>query len=53
MCVRLDQTTREQIHGAAAAMQRLPDRPTAVVLTSVTDRAGGYYGYYDRSPAPA
>ncbi len=53
MCVRLDQTTRDQARAAMAALGRLPDRPTAIVLTNVSERAGGYYSYYYRSAVAA
>ena len=53
MCVRLDQTTREQTQAAIAALERLPARPTAVVLTNVSDKTGGYYSYYERTPIAA
>jgi hypothetical protein len=52
MCVRLDETTREQT-ATIAALDRLPDRPTAVVLTNVSDKSGGYHSYYDRTPIAA
>jgi succinoglycan biosynthesis transport protein ExoP len=55
LCIRLDQTTREQALAAKAAIEHLPERPIGLVLTGV--RPGGegdYYGYYSshpRSPA--
>jgi tyrosine-protein kinase len=52
VCVRLDQTTRDQAVATQAALERLPSRPTAVVVTSVREKGEGYYGYYE-APAPA
>jgi Mrp family chromosome partitioning ATPase/capsular polysaccharide biosynthesis protein len=46
LCVRLDQTTRDQARAARTALERLPQRPTAVVLTNAGDKGDGYYGYY-------
>jgi tyrosine-protein kinase len=46
LCVRLAQTTREQARAARTALERLPQRPTAIVLTNVAEKADGYYGYY-------
>jgi capsular exopolysaccharide synthesis family protein len=48
LCVRLEQTTRDQATAARTALGRLPERPTAVVVTNVTgDGEGYYYGYYE------
>jgi capsular exopolysaccharide synthesis family protein len=50
LCIRLDQTTREQALAAKAAIARMPERPVGLVLTGVRPgREGYYYGYY--SPA--
>ena len=46
MCVRLDRTTRDQVRAAQSALDRLPSRPTALVLTDVKHQPAGYYGYY-------
>lgn len=47
LCVRLDQTTREQALAAKAALEHLPERPLGLVLTGVRPgREGYYYGYY-------
>jgi receptor protein-tyrosine kinase/non-specific protein-tyrosine kinase len=47
MCVRLHQTTRDDLQSAREALARLPERPTGIVLTDVREAGGGYYGYYD------
>jgi capsular exopolysaccharide synthesis family protein len=47
LCVRLDQTTREQALAAKAAIGHMPERPIGLVVTGV--RSGGegyYYGSY-------
>jgi Mrp family chromosome partitioning ATPase len=46
ICVRLRQTTREQASGLRAALERLPQRPTGLILTGVQKTEPGYYGYY-------
>jgi non-specific protein-tyrosine kinase len=52
LCVRLDQTTREQARAAKAAIEHLPERPVGLVLTGLRPgREGYYYGYYS-SRAP-
>lgn len=48
LCVRAQQTTRDQLRAARAALGNLPKRPTGAVLTGL--RRGGpdsydYYGY--------
>jgi hypothetical protein len=50
--VRLGQTTRDQARATQAALDRLPAKPTAVVVTNVREKGEGYYGYYE-APAPA
>jgi capsular exopolysaccharide synthesis family protein len=46
VCIRLDQTTRDQARAAQASLDRLPVRPTGVVLTNVRrEEEGYYYGY--------
>ena len=53
LCIRLDQTTREQALAAKAAIEHLPPRPVGLVLTGVRPgREGYYYGYYS-SKAPS
>jgi Mrp family chromosome partitioning ATPase/capsular polysaccharide biosynthesis protein len=53
LCIRLDQTTRDQAHAAKAAIQHLPARPVGLVLTGVRPgREGYYYGYYSSTAAP-
>jgi non-specific protein-tyrosine kinase len=47
VCVRLEQTTRDQARAAQSALDRLPDRPVGLVLTDVNETEDGYYyGYY-------
>ena len=46
-CVRLNWTTREQAQASSDALDRLPERPTGIVLTGFKERHGDYYqGYY-------
>jgi capsular exopolysaccharide synthesis family protein len=47
LCIRLDQTTREQALAAKGAIGQMPARPIGLVLTGVrSGREGYYYGYY-------
>jgi capsular polysaccharide biosynthesis protein/Mrp family chromosome partitioning ATPase len=53
LCIRLDQTTRDQALAAKGAIEHLPERPVGLVLTGVrAGRDGYYYGYYS-SRAPS
>jgi capsular exopolysaccharide synthesis family protein len=45
VCVRLAQTTRDQVIATRQALDRLPPKPIGIVLTNVTDSEDGYYGY--------
>jgi Mrp family chromosome partitioning ATPase len=46
ICVRLAQTTRDHGSAVRTALERLPDRPTGVVVTGITpSHREGYYGY--------
>jgi capsular exopolysaccharide synthesis family protein len=52
LCIRLDQTTREQALAAKGAIAHLPERPIGLVLTGVrAGREGYYYGYYSSQPS--
>lgn len=46
LCVRASRTTRDQARAARAAIEHLPKRPTAVVITGVRAGAEQDYGYY-------
>ena len=50
VCGRLARLTREQARAGKAALDRLPPRPTALVITGTKrgdeEYSGGYYGYY-------
>jgi capsular exopolysaccharide synthesis family protein len=50
LCARLAQTTRDLAQSAREALERLPKRPIALVVTAVRDQVEGYYSYY-RAPA--
>ena len=45
LCVRARKTTRDQATAARAALERLPEKPTALVVTGVDIKEEGY-GYY-------
>jgi Mrp family chromosome partitioning ATPase/capsular polysaccharide biosynthesis protein len=47
LCVRVQQTTRDQLHAARSALSHLPDRPCGVVVTGLRpgDETYDYYGY--------
>jgi capsular exopolysaccharide synthesis family protein len=51
LCIRLGQTTRDQVHAARESLARLVPRPVAIVATAVKDQVEGYYGYYYSSVA--
>lgn len=54
LCIRLDQTTREQALAAKGAIEHLPERPIGLVVTGVRPgREGYYYGYYSSHPRSA
>jgi non-specific protein-tyrosine kinase len=46
LCVRAMRTTRDQARATAAALKRLPERPTALVVTGVKARHDETYGHY-------
>jgi Mrp family chromosome partitioning ATPase len=48
LCVRLRQTTQDQVRATDAALDRLPVPPVGVVLTDVKEMSERYYGYYYR-----
>ena len=45
-CVRMGRTTTEQARVGKEALERLPERPTGLVATGVTEKAAGAYSYY-------
>lgn len=48
VCVRLSQTTRQEARAARDVLDKLPERPTGVVVTGLKSREEGY-GYYYRA----
>lgn len=57
ICVRCDQTTRNEAEAAKACLGRLPAKPAGVVATGLRRRDAGYYGYsyeaYSATRTPA
>ena len=53
LCVRANQTTRDQLRAATDALRRLPERPTGIVVTGITHGTEGDYGYYGYTRAAA
>ena len=54
LCVRLDQTTRQQARAASEALKHLPEKPTGLVVTGVQRGSDDdYYGYYSSYAARA
>jgi Mrp family chromosome partitioning ATPase len=46
LCIRADQTTRDQARAVTDALARLPERTTAVVVTGLKPGREHDYGYY-------
>lgn len=46
LCIRADQTTRDQARAAKDALARLPERTTGVVVTGLKPGRESDYGYY-------
>ncbi|HEY3728975.1 MAG TPA: Wzz/FepE/Etk N-terminal domain-containing protein [Solirubrobacteraceae bacterium] len=47
LCVRVFSTTRQQAGAGRAALKRLPERPTGLVVTGTRRSPETDYGYYD------
>jgi capsular exopolysaccharide synthesis family protein len=45
VCVRLNRTTAEQVRAGRSALDRLPEKPTGIVVTGVTASDPSYYTY--------
>lgn len=46
LCIRAEQTTRDQAQAVSRVLARLPERPTGVVVTGVQPGRESDYGYY-------
>jgi len=46
ICIRADQTTRDQARAVKTALERLPSRTTALVVTGLKPGRESDYGYY-------
>lgn len=46
VCARASRTTRDQVRATRAALDRLPERPTGLVITGTTRADAQSYGYY-------
>jgi tyrosine-protein kinase Etk/Wzc len=46
LCARAHQSTRDELKAAKEALDRLPHRPTGIVVTGVRPGEGIAYGYY-------
>jgi len=46
ICIRADQTTRDQARAVKTALERLPGRTTAIVVTGLKPGRESDYGYY-------
>lgn len=51
LCVRARETTREQMRAAREAIQRVPERPTGIVITGLRPGDDSDFGYYSYSYA--
>jgi Mrp family chromosome partitioning ATPase len=49
LCIRAAQTTQEQARAAKAAIDRLPDKPAALVVTDIKPGDAEQYGYYSHA----
>jgi Mrp family chromosome partitioning ATPase len=50
-CIRASRTNRDQARAAKTALQRLPSRPTGLVVTGMRPSEQAAYGYYSYSEA--
>ncbi len=46
LCIRVDQTTRDQARAVKEALSHLPERTTGVVITGLKPGRESDYGYY-------